>query len=201
MGWTFGITYEYQEEFELYLNSINNLENGKNFLLKEKSNLYKIKETLIKFSKDNINRIKNIELLKKLNNKIKENSDTNTINKELLKEIINCIKAIRINSVNVINNLIKVKEAMTCFSLEDKINFDKINKNYCFGNNYLLKMNSELTFLKNTEIDKLFKKNDSELLDTFLTIYVVYKNENEKKNSKVLISVINKCRYYIMEDT
>ena len=173
--------------------------------MNEKNNLYKIKEALMKFTKDKMNRIKNIDLLKKLNNKIKENND-NKISKELLKEIIDCIKAIRINSVNVVNNLIKVREAMTCFSLEDKINFEKINKNYFFDNNYLLKMNSELSFLKYSEIDKLFTKKDSEEYpDTFLTIYNIISNkENEKKNnilSKELLSAIDKCRYYIMEDS
>ena len=202
-----GVTDEYQDQFEMYLNSINNLENKKNFLYIEKNNLYKIKEALIKFSKEKINRIKNIGILKKLNNNIKENKTIgdNIVNKELLKEIVEVIKAIRINSVNVVNNLIKVRETMTCFSLEDKINFDKINKDYLFDNNYLLKMNSELSFLKYSEIDKLFNKSDTdENLDTFLTIYNnIYKNEKEKNNNmitKELINAINKCRYYMMED-
>ena len=59
-----GITDEYQDQFELYLGTITNIENRQKFLLIEKNNLNKIKEALIKFSKEKNNRIKNIELLK-----------------------------------------------------------------------------------------------------------------------------------------
>lgn len=203
-----GITDEYQDQFELYLDSINNYENKKKFLSIEKKNLEKIKDALLKFSKEKKTRIKNIEILKKLNNNIKENSinGDNTVNKEFLKDINDSIKAIRINSINVVNSLIKVREAFTCFSIEDKINFDKINKNYLFDNNYLLKMNSELSFLKYSEIAKIFKKNDieeEENIDTFLTVYKNYKNDKNNSNilSKELLSAIDKCRYYILEDS
>ena len=201
-----GITDEYQDQFELYLGTINNSERKKNFLLLEKNNLIKVKEALIKFGKEKRNRLKNIELLKKLNNTIKQNKNEQKINKELLKQIVDCIKTLRINSVNVVNNLIKVRESLNCFSLEDKINFNKINKNYYFDNNYLLKMNSEMSFLKYSEIDKIFEKNDPDQnIDAFLTIYNNIKNkENEKISNmitKELSNAIEKSRYYIMQDS
>ena len=203
-----GITDEYQDQFELYLSSIANTEYKNRFLMIEKNNLIKIKEALTKFSKGKINRNKNIELLKKLNNILKENKifEANKIGNDLLKEINECIKSIRLNAVNVVNNLLKVREAMSCYSLEDKINFEKINDNYFFDNNYLLKINSEMSFLKYSEIGKIFeKKEEEEYLDTFLTIYTDIKNgENEKISnpiSKELMNAIDKCRYYIMQDS
>ena len=130
----------------------------------------------------------------------------NRINKELLKDIIDCIKSIRINSVNVINSLIKVREVMTCYSIEDKIDFERINKDYLFDNNYLLKMNSELSFLKYSEIKKIFEKNKKEEnIDTFLTLFTEIKNNGNDMIStaisKDLLNAIEKCRYYIMQDS
>ena len=201
-----GITDEYQDQFELYLGSIEYPDNQNIFLINEKSNLIKIKEALLKLSKEKKIRIKNIEQLKKYNNIMKENYiGENRINKELIKDIIECIKSIRINSVNVVNSLIKAREAMTCYSLEDKIDFERINTNYFFDNNYLLKMNSELSFLKYSEIKKIFEKNNrEENIDTFLTLFTKIKiNENEMIStsiSKELLTAIEKCRYYIMQD-
>ncbi len=203
-----GITDEYQDQFELYLGTINNSEGRQRFLMMEKNNLNKIKDALIKFSKEKKNRIKTIELLKQLNNIVKQNikKGEKKISKELLKQIIECIKSVRLSSVNVVNNFVKVRESMTCFSIEDKINFEKIYQNYLFDNNYLLKINSDISFLKYSEIDKIFEKNNpDETLDTFLTLYNdIKKNENEKISnpmSKDLLNAIDKCRYYIMQDS
>lgn len=202
-----GITDEYQDQFEIYLNSMNNRETKNRFIMIEKNNLNKLKDSLIKFSKEKMNRNKNIELLKNLNIVLKENNifNENKISKDLLKEIIDCIKAIRINAVNIINSLIKVRESMNCYSLEDKINFERIHKNFLFDNNYLLKINSELSFLKYSEIDKIFEKieDEEENFDTFLTKYVKIK-KNEKEIipiSKELMNAIDKSRYYIMQDS
>ena len=204
-----GITDEYQDQFELYLGTIFNAEAKNKFLILEKNNLNKTKELLIKLSKEKMNRLKNIELLKQLNNTLKLSNINGElrIGKETIKSIVDCLKAIRINSINVINNIIKVRESLACFSIEDKINFEILNKNFSFDNNYLLKMNSELSFLKYSEINKIFEKNDpDEILDTFVTIYnnVINHNENEKISnliSKEMSNAIDKCRYYIAQDS
>ena len=203
-----GITDEYQDQFELYLGTIFNSEAKNKFLIIEKNNLNKTKELLIKLLKEKKNRLKNIELLKQLNNTLKLNNINGElrIGKDTIKRVVDCIKAIRLNSVNVINNIIKVRESLSCFSIEDKINFKILNKNFSFDNNYLLKMNSELSFLKYSEINKIFEKNDpDEILDTFVTIYnnVINHNENEKISnliSKEMSNAIDKCRYYIAQD-
>ncbi len=46
-----GITSDYQDQFELYLDTINNIENKRRFLLYEKNNLIKIKDALTKLYK------------------------------------------------------------------------------------------------------------------------------------------------------
>ena len=203
-----GITYDYQDQFELYFSSINNIIYKNIFLLTEKNNLNKIKDALINFYQSKVKRKKYIEILKSLNNKIKEEAllNDNRISKEIVKEVINCIKSIRFNSINVVNNLIKVREALTCYSLQEKINIEILEKNFLFDNNYLLKMNSEISFLKNSEIEHIFEKNDDEdYLDTFLTLYTDIKNNRNEiisnPISKELMTEIDKSRYYIMQDS
>ena len=203
-----GITDEYQDQFELYTGTIVNPNTKNRFLSIEKNNLDKTKEILIKFSKEKKNRLKNIELLKQLNNTIKLNNNNGElkVGKDIIKSVVDCIKAIRINSINVINNIIKIRENLTCYSIEDKVDFDVLFKNFGFDNNYLLKMNSELSFLKYSEINNIFEKNETdENLDTFIAIYnnVVNKGENDKISisiSKEMYSAIDKCRYYIAQD-
>ena len=203
-----GITDEYQDQFELYTGTIVNPNTKNRFLSIEKNNLDKTKEILIKFSKEKKNRLKNIELLKQLNNTIKLNNNNGElkVGKDIIKSVVDCIKAIRINSINVINNIIKIRENLTCYSIEDKVDFDVLFKNFGFDNNYLLKMNSELSFLKYSEINNIFEKNETdENLDTFIAIYnnVVNKGENDKISisiSKEMYNAIDKCRYYTAQD-
>ena len=203
-----GITDEYQDQFELYAGTIMNPDTKNKFLSIEKNNLNKTKEILIKFSKEKKNRLKNIELLKQLNNTIKLNNNNGElkVGKDIIKSVVDCIKAIRINSINVINNIIKIRESLTCYSIEDKVDFDVLFKNFGYDNNYLLKMNSELSFLKYSEINNIFEKNENdENLDTFIAIYnnVISKGENEKISisiSKEMNNAIDKCRYYIAQD-
>jgi hypothetical protein len=203
-----GITDEYQDQFELYVGTIMNPNTKNKFLSIEKNNLNKTKEILIKFSKEKKNRLKNIELLKQLNNTIKLNNNNGElkVGKDIIKSVVDCIKAIRINSINVINNIIKIRESLTCYSIEDKVDFDVLFKNFAYDNNYLLKMNSELSFLKYSEINNIFEKNENdENLDTFIAIYnnVISKGENEKISisiSNEMNNAIDKCRYYIAQD-
>ena len=203
-----GITDEYQDQLELYAGTIVNPDTKNRFLSIEKNNLNKTKEILIKFSKEKKNRLKNIELLKQLSNTIKLNNNNGElkVSKDIIKSVVDCIKAIRINSINVINNIIKIRESLTCYSIEDKVDFDVLFKNFGFDNNYLLKMNSELSFLKYSEINKIFEKNETdENLDTFIAIYnnVISKGENDKISisiSKEMYNAIDKCRYYIAQD-
>ena len=135
-----------------------------------------------------------MESLIKLNN----NNGELKVGKDIIKSVVDCIKAIRINSINVINNIIKIRENLTCYSIEDKVDFDVLFKNFGFDNNYLLKMNSELSFLKYSEINNIFEKNETdENLDTFIAIYnnVVNKGEKDKISiSKEMKSAIDKCR-------
>jgi hypothetical protein len=64
-------------------------------------------------------------------------------------------------------------------------------------------MNFELKFLKSSEINKIFEINNEENFDTFLTMYIKVKNNNEKLESKMsteILNAIEKCRYYLFQE-
>ena len=156
-----GIKDEYQDQFELYLSNIDNSTYKNKILMLEKNNLInliKLKEELIEFMNEKENRYKNIDILKELNNKLKRNNNNNQfeLNKEILKQIVECIKEIRKCSVNIVKKLIKIRENLNCFSIESKINVDIINNKFSFDNNYLSKMNSEISFLQKFLLNSYF---------------------------------------------
>ena len=203
--WTeLGIKHEYQNEFEPFIVNTKNLDRRMKFLSLEKNNLIQLKKSLIKFMKEKEFRSKNIGLLKELNSGIyisilKEKR----INSSLIKQVIDCIKDIRISSINLVRNIIKIRENLAIFFNKDKIDMDVLYKNFLFENSYLLKMNFELNFLKSSEINKVFEINEEENLDTFLTLYDKIKNNEDKYVNNVSIEILNaieKCRYYIFQE-
>ena len=199
-----GIKYEYQNEFESYLINIENPEKRMKYLTFEKNNLTELKNSLIKFRKEKQLRTRNIELLKELNSGIYISlTKEKKIKSSLIKQVVECIKEIRISSINLIRNLIKIRENLVVSFSKDKINYSVLYKNFLFQNNYLLKMNFELKFLKSSEINKIFEINNEENFDTFLTMYIKVKNNNEKLESKMSTEILNeieKCRYYLFQE-
>jgi hypothetical protein len=199
-----GIKYEYQNEFESYLINIENPEKRMKYLTFEKNNLTELKNSLIKFRKEKQLRTRNIELLKELNSGIYISlTKEKKIKSSLIKQVVECIKEIRISSINLIRNLIKIRENLVVSFSKDKINYSVLYKNFLFQNNYLLKMNFELKFLKSSEINKIFEINNEENFDTFLTMYIKVKNNNEKLESKMsteILNAIEKCRYYLFQE-
>jgi len=202
-----GIKDEYQDQFELYLSNIENPTYKNKILILEKNNLIELKEELIEFMNEKNERYKYIDLLKELNNKIKRNNNINKIeiNKEILKQIVDYIKELRNHSVNIVMKLIKIREKLNCFPIESKINVDIINNKYSFDNNYLSKMNLEISFIKNSEIYKIFAKNNNDFLDTFLTIFSSkIKIDDEIISDSIpqeLLNDIDKYRYYMVQNS
>ena len=119
-----GIKYEYQNEFESYLINIENPEKRMKYLTFEKNNLTELKNSLIKFRKEKQLRTRNIELLKELNSGIYISlTKEKKIKSSLIKQVVECIKEIRISSINLIRNLIKIRENLVVSFSKDKINY------------------------------------------------------------------------------
>ena len=199
-----GIKRAYQNEFESFLMAMNNKEKILKYLKFEKDNLFQLKKCLIKFMKERKFRSTNIETLKELNNKIFVlKNKKEKINISLIQQIIDCFKEIRISSINIIKNIINIREFLSVFFTKDKIDICILYKNFLYDINYLLKMNFELQFLKCSEINEIFETKKEEYFDTFLISYSNIKNSDEKiiiNISKEILNSIEKCRYYLFHE-
>ena len=95
-------------------------------------------------------RLEIIEEIKNLNGKLgKELVNKNNNGKELiLNEISNKILLLREQTINVCQNMKKLKTIILSINNLGKYDFDLISKKFKFDKNYLVKMKSELNFLR-----------------------------------------------------
>ena len=192
-----GVTKEYQEQFKNYLFD----ENVRIIMIsQEKENLQKFRIALMKLRKEILSRESNIESLIK----IMKIFDTQIINENLLKEVISIIKALRLNTINVVFYMVKVRELSFYYYFQGKFDLTQIKKEYLYNNNYLLKMTDDLNFLNNSILSKYIEFNNSPV-DPFLTCCAQKCNSNESDKIVVpmtqeLSKLIFQCRYIIIQD-
>ncbi len=192
-----GVTKEYQEQFKNYLFD----ENVRIIMIsQEKENLQKFRIALMKLRKEILSRESNIESLIK----IMKILDTQIINENLLKEVISIIKALRLNAINVVFYMVKVRELSFYYYFQGKFDLTQIKKEYLYNNNYLLKMTDDLNFLNNSILSKYIEFNNSPV-DPFLTCCAQKCNSNESDKIVVpmtqeLSKLIFQCRYIIIQD-
>ena len=176
----------YQKEIE-ELNSIKNcIKDLKYFINLRKSNLYEIKD---------LNKKLEQELLEK-----------NANGKEvILNKISEKIVLLREHTINICKNMKKLKYYIFSINNLGKYNIDLISKNFNFDKNYIIKMKSELKFLRegftkyyfdieNDQSPFLLKASDKTTInkeDYFLRIIPL--NENLRKE-------ISDCNFYIYQE-
>ena len=212
-----GITIKYKIQFDNYIQSVTEKE-IRNIFINEKNNLKKYGEALLKLNKEIKTRENNIQSLKKYtfslsnnsnyfddeeNEKIKQNREN------IIMNIISLIKSLRLNSINVVNQFVKLRKIITFYNLVGKINMKSINRDYIYDENYLLKMQKDMLFLKNYPgLQKYFDMNNSEI-DAFLTNFSPNQNMNYSRinnnKAKVFVSdelqnAINQCRYVLIQE-
>ena len=148
-----------------------------------------------------------IEEIKNLNDKLgKELMNKNNNAKEiLLNEISNKITLLREQTINICQSMKKLKEKTSSIIHLDKYDLDKISQKFEFDKNYIIKMKSELNFLRegfakyyfNIENDQtpfLLKASDKTKLtkeDYFIRIIPL---DNELKKN------IIDCIFYIHQE-
>ncbi len=200
-----GVREEYQNQFLNYVKNLNE-EEKKEFYEMEKKNLKRFRDSLLKISKEISNREKNIEDLKKFDEIIETTfpDKEQQLNDQLLLDIQNCIKALRVNSVNIINYMNKIREISTYNSQKGKYNLDKLNSAYLYDPNYLSKMRNDMDFLKNSSLNNYFDMTNGEF-DAFLTN--CHPKNEKKKSNKIYIPIgndlmkaIKSAKYSILED-
>ena len=192
-----GVTKEYQEEFKNFLYD----ENVRTIMFsQEKENLQKFRNSLMKLRKEILSRESNIESLIK----IMKILDTQIIKENLLKEAMNIIKALRLNAINVVFYMVKVRELSFYSYFQGKFDLTQIKKEYLYNNNYLLKMTDDLNFLNNSILSKYIEFNNTPV-DPFLTCCAQKCNKNESDKIVVpmtqeLSKLVFQCRYIIIQD-
>ena len=206
-----GVTKEYQNQFVKYLKNLNE-EEKKEFFEFEKNNLKRLRECLLKLTKEISSREKKIEDLKKFDEILETTypDETQKINDSILLDIQNTIKNLRVNSVNIVNHTNKIREILTYNSHRGKFNLDKLNPEYLYNKNYLVKMKNDMNFLNNSYLSKYIDMSNGEP-DPFLTNCSPCMDDNSQRNNKnnhkinipigdELMKAIKKAKYSIMED-
>lgn len=197
-----GVESHYRRVFEYHLKTLSS-EEKKEFVEYEKTSLNRIKENLCKLSKAIAERDKSIEGLKKID-KVVSTYNNAKLDDLLIADIIQSIKAIRFHSINVVNFMTKVREILSYHQMKGKIDINKINKKYCYDNNYLIKMKFDIDFFKQSAIKKYFLINKDIELDTFLLNISSNKNDMNKLTVPItveLIKAIHQAKFIISQDT
>ena len=212
-----GITESYQIQFHTAIKNLDE-EEVKNILINEKKNLNKFGDALLNLSNEIISRDNNVHSLQRdvvaltQNQNILREDEKFIRNREkIILEIISYVKALRINSINVINYFLRVRELITYYRLIGKIDMKLINSNYKYSDDYLKKMRRDMDFLKQyKQLSKYFDMNNGEI-DAFLTNFDSKPTNNIKYakyiNNKAKITVseemrkaINECRYILTQE-
>ena len=196
-----GVNKEYQNQFINLIFDLNENEK-KQFYNEEKKSLLNFRNQLLKLTKEVESRENNIITLKHLNNVLgtpEENINTDNI----IKDIVNLIKTIRINSVKIINVTNKLREI--AYVRKEKFNLDEINTQYLYDKKYFIKMNKDINFLEESNIKNYiyFSNYNS---DTFF-INCSTKLNNKKNDKKIVIPIdddlmkaIKKAKFDIIQD-
>jgi len=197
------VSENYKEQFDKYIKTIKDENNLKEFFELEKKDLKELKDEKYKLSKEILNRENNIQILHKLCELLKNKNLNleNDSNNYLFNEITSIIKALRINSVNCINLIKKIKELYN--SKIGKYNINRVYKEHLYDNGYILKMKKDMKFLENTILNKYYEMSHGEI-DAFLTNFA---SSNNKTSNKIsipiednLLCLINDCKYELIED-
>ena len=193
------ITYQYREAFSIYTRNMND-ENRNNIIIQEKNNLKKFKKALINLKKEISIREDNILLLKRYNNRL-ENFNNNEQITNIFEAVINVVKKLRKNAINIVKEYSKIEEISKNYSNLEKVNKKIIKMEYSYDPNYIYKMQDDLLFLKQSTLSKYFEM-DNKCIDPFLTNFCTETNNTDKKtvpNTDDILELINESRYALIQ--
>ena len=183
-----GVTKDYEEKFSIKLNIFH--QDFHPFILEEeKKNLEKIFKCLTKITNADLTREKNIKELKRLNI-ILQNEKTYSPYDEIYNDIKRCLRNLKSSLLNIFNNISILRQLITYDLINNKYDLTNITFSKYFDKDYLLKLNNNLTFIREGQIGKIFKLNSP--FDPLLIEFIENENETNLKNS------INKESLYVL---
>jgi hypothetical protein len=165
--------------------------------LKQFNENFCLRKKIIKKIKEEINLIK------------KENTEDNK--SDIIDKIINYLGELRLYSVNTVLNFYKVKNVINILFKNNNtiIDLKMLYKLYLYDKDYLLKINDDITFIKDcTVLSDFIEMNNFKGMDTFL-LNCSYKiiDNTDKINYKKIIPIddrmkaeIKKCKYIIKNE-
>ena len=224
----FGVTKKYQDNFVNFLNSIEKKESIKQFLILEKKQMQKFKYDFTQLLKKIIHRNDEISNLKKLiilyinilNDKkfyhIKNNENEENLSikneKKIISDIHESLLSVRINTINVINQIKGFFLAYSYYFHMNKIDLNLIKNDYYFNDEYLISIKNDLDFVQNPAMQNLYDFKYLTGNDPFFLSFTKFpekigtiekddNNENNKKaklpiNEKMLTEIQN-CLFFL----
>ena len=191
-----GVSNEYKKKFENFISN-HNKEEIIQYLNFEKSNLKKYKETIIKLSKEIINRENNIKNLKEIDELIEKNyrKENKKLNESIIKNIEKTINLLRITSVNIISYMNKIHEISSYKIINGKYILNKMKKEFLYDKNYLNKMIFDIEFIKYSNLILYFDILPNSKIDTFFTFF-----GNNFPIGNDLLQGIFEAKYILMEN-
>ena len=167
-----GVTDVYMDNFETVTNSKNNTKKEiLQYLKNEESQMIKFKEEMLKIVSDIIKRENDINNIKELNKKyldIKTKMNINPVEDikmneykeekiKIEKDIERCLTYLRLHGINVVAAFKKFNMRYDHLLNSGKVDLDFLKSKYGFDKNYLMKLKTDLDFLKDTEIGDLYQ--------------------------------------------
>ena len=169
-----GVTDVYMDNFEAVTNSKNNtkreilqyIKNEENQMIKFKEEMLKLVSEILKREKDlkNINDLnqKYLDIKTKMNISPPDDTKMSQYNQEKIKleeEIERCLTYIRLHGINVVAAFKKFNMRYDHLLNAGKVDLDFLKNKYGFDKNYLMKLKTDLDFLRDTEIGDLYQFN------------------------------------------
>ena len=196
-----GVTKEYQNSFNNYIKSLSDSEKI-SFYNNEINELKILGNALLKFHKEVNARKRNIISFRKYISQF-INNDNNFIkeNNSMILDIIRQIQSLRLNVINITKYFLKIREITTYLVLMGKIDLTKINKDYAYDSDYLLKIEDDLNFL--SELPGLQNYFEIKNKDPFLISFKIKKINNKEINipiSDELKADIDKYQYIFIQE-
>jgi hypothetical protein len=201
-----GVSINYQEEFKKFIKSVNNEQEKNEYLFSEKNKLRKFRESLLKLSVEISNRENNIFKLKKYINYLEKcTNERKEIEINFFDKISSIIKFLRINTVNIILQIEKLREKCSYYELKGKYILNNANKSYLYDENYLINMPKNIKFInKSILFNYIETDNHSQSTDLFFSnCKNIITDDNKKLKIPISIELrnaINKCKYIILQD-
>ena len=200
-----GVQPSFRAVFESHARSLDD-ESRKDLFQYENTTLKRLRDCLLKLSKQITNRENAVLTLRKYNDVLSKTfPDPNeNLDESFITNIINTIKSIRVYSVNVVNYITKIREIISYGESHGKFNVDNINKAYQYDKHYLIRMKYDVDFMRFSPICNYIETKNVQC-DTFLLNMSINENSADPKKRTVpvdeeLLKLIKQCQNVIKMD-